>query len=366
MTRTAPTTQKSSVTNSGTTSPEKPGVLSAVAVVAGKPGNQPANASDTRSTTHNNAHALREILGAYIQTTKPGITKLVTITSMVGLAMALADRWALGTGTWSAGSLIVIIVGCIIGTALSAAGANALNQWAERERDARMPRTAKRPLPTGKLSPRQGLTLGATLSILGVGMLWVLNGAPAALIAALCVLIYLFLYTPMKAATWTATLVGAIPGALPPLIGWSAGHADQGFASIIEPGGMSLFWLMFIWQLPHFLAIAWMYRDDYELGGCAVLPVIDRSGTKTAVVISFFTILLVPATIAPALAMPDLLGPIYITTAALTGIGFGILVLKLLRTKQRADARRIFFASIIHLPLLLVVMVLDGFLHVIF
>jgi len=298
-----------------------------------------------------------------VQTTKPGIAKLVTITSMVGLAMALADRWALGERSWPLGSLLLLVIGCVVGTALSAAGANALNQWAERERDAKMPRTAKRPLPSGRLGATQVLTLGVVLSILGVGLLWWLNGAPAAAVAGACVLVYLFLYTPMKATTWTATLIGAIPGALPPLIGWSAGHSGQGFAALIEPGGMSLFWLMAIWQLPHFLAIAWMYRDDYELGGCAVLPVIDRSGTRTALVISFFTLLLLPATLWPAWAMSELLGPLYVGSAALSWLVFGSLVLNLLRRKERADARKMFFASIIHLPLLLIVMVLDAVIH---
>ncbi|MBK7405379.1 MAG: protoheme IX farnesyltransferase [Phycisphaerales bacterium] len=221
-----------------------------------------------------------------MQTTKPGITKLVTITSMVGLGMAFAQRWNDGQLTGSALGIAVTVVASIIGTALSAGGgANALNQWAERERDALMRRTSRRPIPSGRLTPRQVLVAGLSLSAAGLAILWAWCGLPAMLVSAVCVLVYVLIYTPMKAATWTATLVGAIPGALPPLIGWAAAYQDRGFASLIDPGAASLFALMFVWQLPHFLAIAWMYRDDYALGGCGApgcgsLGTEDRAGDR--------------------------------------------------------------------------------------
>jgi protoheme IX farnesyltransferase len=305
----------------------------------------------------------RGTLAAYVETTKPGITKLVTITSMVGLGMGFATRWNAGDRDWSLAQLAAIVIGSIAGTALSAGGANALNQWYERERDARMARTARRPLPSGRLSAAQVLRAALALVVVGVALLWLTCGPAAAAVSAACVVVYVLFYTPMKSATWTATFVGAIPGALPPLIGWSAALQELGFHSLIAPGGIALFTLMFIWQLPHFLAIAWMYRDDYALGGCAVLPVVDRSGMKTSLVIAACTVLLIPATIAPLIAMPRVLGLGYLLTAAVSGLAFAALVARLLRRRRREDAKSVFFASIIHLPLLLAVMVLDAFVH---
>lgn len=309
--------------------------------------------------------AWRETLRAYLHTTKPGITKLVTITSMVGLGMALATRWAAGDRDWPLGPLALMVVGSILGTALSAGGANALNQWAERERDALMRRTARRPLPAGTLTPTQVFLAGSGLSIAGLALLWATCGPAATAVSAACVLVYVLVYTPLKAATWTATFVGAVPGALPPLIGWCAAYSHEGFSAIVDPGGAALFLLMFVWQLPHFLAIAWMFRDDYAMGGCAVLPVVDRSGARTSLVIAICTVLLIPATVAPVIAMPEVLGVITLFTAGLSGLGFAWLVGRLLRSRDRKDARTVFFASIIHLPVLLVVMVLDAFVHTI-
>jgi protoheme IX farnesyltransferase len=305
----------------------------------------------------------RDALGAYVQTTKPGITKLVTITAMVGLGMGFAARWSAGDTEWSALRIAAIVVGSIVGTALSAAGANALNQWVERERDAKMPRTAWRPIPSGRLPARHVLLAAIGLALAGLALLWATCGVAPMGVSAACVLVYVLLYTPMKAATWTATFVGAIPGALPPLIGWSAAYGERGFESLLAPGGLSLFTLMFIWQLPHFLAIAWMYKDDYAMGGCAVLPVVDRSGAKTSVVIAACTVLLIPATISPLIAMPGVLGLGYLFTAAVSGLAFSVLVARLLRSMRREHARSVFFASIIHLPLLLAVMVLDALVH---
>ncbi len=304
-------------------------------------------------------------LSSYIQTTKPGITKLVTITAMVGLGMALAQQWATNNHSWSLGAFILLALGLIVGTALSASGANALNQWVERERDARMHRTASRPLPTGALPPHRVLLASLLMSLAGLALLWATCGLVAMTVSAACILIYVLVYTPLKTTTWTATFVGAIPGALPPLIGWAAAYRETGFQSILDPGAASLFLLMFVWQLPHFFAIAWMYKDDYARGGFAILPVIDRTGVRTSVVIAICTILLIPATIAPVVAMPQILGVASIFAAAITGLAFAVLVGRLLRTRTREHARAVFFASIIPLPILLVVMVLDAFVHTI-
>ncbi len=304
-------------------------------------------------------------VSSYIQTTKPGITKLVTITAIVGLGMALAQQWVIGEHLWSLASFTILSLGLIIGTALSASGANALNQWAERERDARMHRTATRPLPSGALTPPRVLLAGILFSLAGLAILWLTCGLAAMTVSAACLLVYVLVYTPLKTTTWTASFVGAIPGALHPLIGWAAANRETGFASILDPGAVSLFILMFVWQLPHFFAIAWMCKDDYARGGFAMLPVVDRTGTSTSIVIAVCTILLVPATIGPVVAMPQVLGIATIFAAAISGLAFAVLVAKLLRSRTREHARTVFFASIIHLPILLVVMVLDAFVHTI-
>jgi heme o synthase len=291
------------------------------------------------------------VVRALIETTKPRITRLVTITSVVGFVMAALGR------RWAVEELILVVLGAVAGTAFSAAGANAINQWMERRRDALMPRTAKRPLPRGDVSPRAVLATGITLGVLGVGLLWALCGVVPALVALTCIVVYVLAYTPLKTMSPMATFVGAIPGALPPLIGWSAASSAPGFASLLEPAGLSLFAIMFIWQIPHFLAIAWMYQDDYAKGGYRVLPLLAKGGPRTARTVALWTLLLIPATLAPAWFMPDRLGAAYIAIAAVTGVAFGWLAMRLVVLRTRPAARRVFFASIIHLPLLLAAMV---------
>lgn len=291
------------------------------------------------------------VVRTLIETTKPGITKLVTITSFVGFVMSSASH------PWSGTMLATSAIGCIIGTALAAAGANAINQYMERDRDARMPRTVGRPLPQSRVTPMQVLATGVLLGVAGCLLLWAVNGAVPALIALACIVSYIVCYTPMKTRTALATFVGAIPGALPPLIGWSAGSTSMGWDSLLEWGGISLFTLMFVWQIPHFLAIAWMYKDDYAKGGYLVLPVVDPSGTWTAATIALWTVTLVPATLMPVIMMPDRLGATYLAVATLSGLAFLVLAAKLVIGRSRSDARVVFFASIIHLPLILLVMV---------
>jgi protoheme IX farnesyltransferase len=305
------------------------------------------------------AASLAELIRALVQTTKPGITRLVTITSIVGYVMAAAvghraDGWMAMASTF---------IACVVGTALSAAGANALNQWWERQRDARMLRTQRRPLPMERVTPAAVLALGSVLSIVGVGVLWAGCGLPAALVSLTCVLVYVLLYTPLKPITSLATYVGAIPGALPPLIGWAASSGGS-LDVLMQAGGLSLVALMTVWQIPHFMAIAWMYRDDYAKGGFCVLPTRDPLGIKTSRVIVIWTLLLIPATLAPAWAMPTRLGWFYIAVAALTGLVFAVLAWRLVRSRERGDARRVFFGSIIHLPLLLLAMVGEALVRV--
>lgn len=291
-----------------------------------------------------------------VEATKPGITRLVTVTSMVGFAMATLAKGA-GTTPVYLGAVI-----CLIGTALSASGANAINQFMERDRDARMQRTARRPLPSGRLSPGVALWGGVTLSILGVGVLTMVGLMPA-LVSLACVLSYVFLYTPLKPRSTMATFVGAIPGGLPPLIGWTVATKAQGLDSIREPLGLSLVVLMLVWQIPHFLAIAWMYRDDYAKGGYRVLPVIDTDGRVTAATMALWAAAMLPASLWPAYLAPELLGRTYLAIASITGAAYLVLALRLVASRERSRARAVFFASIIHLPVLLIAMVAEALIR---
>jgi heme o synthase len=290
-------------------------------------------------------------LRAYIDTTKPGITRLVTITSGVGFVMAAVLR------PWQGGELAVATLGALVGTAISASGANALNQWLERDRDARMRRTARRPLPQGRLSPTAVALAGSALCVVGVMVLWLLCGPIPAMVSLATILSYLLLYTPLKPVTPLATLVGAVPGALPPLIGWTAAAPGQGFDSLAAPMGWVLFAIMFVWQIPHFLAIGWMYRDDYAAGGYRPLPVLDATGERTARSIMAWSAALLTVTLAPAMFMSALPAAVYALLAAGMGVAFLAMAAKLRGTLDRADARRMFLASIMHLPVLLVVLV---------
>lgn len=287
--------------------------------------------------------------GSFVETTKPGITKLVTATSMVGLLMAGAQR---GTPLLH---MAGIGVACAIGTALSASGANAINQYMERSRDALMPRTLKRPLPQGRISPATVLWGGIACCVLGLGVLAAFCGAVPSLVSLACIVSYVAFYTPMKTWTTLSTLVGAIPGALPPLIGWSTG-SNGTVESLVHPGALSLFVFMAVWQIPHFLAIGWLYRDDYTKGGYVLLPVIDKDGSLTSLTIGLWTAALVPASILPAITLPGLLGWPYVLIAATTGVVFSILAWRLISGRSRPHARTLFFGSIIHLPVLLMAM----------
>lgn len=301
----------------------------------------------------------REWVKALVETTKPGITKLVTITSMVGFVLS----W-LSHREGSVGSFLLPGLLAGLGTYLCAGGANSLNQWWESERDARMRRTQGRPLPAERLAHATVLKLGFLLTVVGTLVLLALGPVPA-LVALTCTITYVFIYTPMKPKSAWCTLVGAIPGALPPLIGWTAASANLGFDAMLEPGAQALFWLMMVWQIPHFMAIAWMFRDDYERGGMRMLPVIDRTGIGTAFVVCLTAALLVPATLAPVVAMPDVLGPVSFVVAAGSGLVFLAMSIRLAMHRTQAVARRVFFASIMHLPLLLVVMVGEAFVRVV-
>lgn len=294
------------------------------------------------------------VVSAYLESAKPGITRLVTITAAVGFLLV-----ALGRTDWTLAELIITGIGTIIGTGLASAGANALNMWYEAETDAKMHRTRTRPIPTGRLTRRETAKAGIWLSVIGVIVTMLLAGTAAALICLLCVASYILLYTPMKTRTIWNTLLGTIPGALPPMIGAAAASGGYGADRLDSPIGWSLVALMVVWQIPHFLAIAWMHRDDYARGGQRMLPVVDPTGKITSIVIVITAILLLPATLLPALVMPGL-GIVTLAVAGITGLAYIALCIRLAARRTDRDAKLVFIASISHLPLLLLVMVADA------
>lgn len=300
-------------------------------------------------------------LGALLETTKPGITRLVTITAMVGFALGV-----LAHGEFSVTRIVLLGAACLVGTAMAAGGANTLNMWLEVERDRAMHRTRGRPLPSSRVDPTTAAWFGSTLTVVGVLVLAFVAGPMAALVALACAAVYVLAYTPLKPITAWNTLIGAIPGALPPVIGTAAASPDHGFAALGEPIGWALFALMMVWQLPHFFAIAWLHRADYERGGFRMLSVRDETGRRTGAAILATALVLVPATVAPAWAAPGLIGWPYIAFAVVTGVAYVGLALRFARERTDKHARGVFFASIAHLPLLLVVMTGEGLLRTIF
>ncbi|MFI4882826.1 MAG: heme o synthase [Phycisphaerales bacterium JB064] len=291
-------------------------------------------------------------MSALYETTKPRITRLVTITSAMGFGLS-ALTFRPGAMEFVAGLIVAIV-----GTGLAAAGANTLNQWMERSRDARMPRTMTRPLPTGRVTPGAVLVLGVELCLLGVVLAWALAGlAPAVLIAA-TVLSYLFVYTPSKPGLWSSTWIGAVPGALPPVIGWAC--VEGSWASLAHIGPWALFTIMFVWQIPHFLAIAWMYKDDYAAGGYRVLPVADPTGRWTWAMMVLWAALLLPVTVLPPLVVEAMPGFIAVPVGVIAGALFLRLTITVTRTRTRADARRVLIGSVIYLPILMAAWVTDA------
>jgi protoheme IX farnesyltransferase len=236
-----------------------------------------------------------------------------------------------------------------LGTALVASGAAAINQVQERDLDRLMNRTKDRPVAGGRMSPGEALTIAAVLSLTGLLMLWLASTAAATILAAATSLTYVLVYTPLKRVTSLNTVVGAVPGALPPLIGWVGAGG-----SLSTPAPWSLFLLMFLWQLPHFLAIAWLYREDYARAGLPMLTVVDPHGTLTG-----RQAVLWAATLVPVSELPFLLGmsgPVYAIAAMLLGAGLLVLAVRFMIARSMDNARWLFFGSITYLPILLIVM----------
>jgi protoheme IX farnesyltransferase len=286
------------------------------------------------------AALVRQRLADYLELTKPRVVFMVLVTTLVG--------FYLGTVTTPE---LAPLLKTLAGTALAAAGTLALNQYLERDLDARMERTRHRPLPDGRLPAREALTLGAALLAGGLVCLALTVNALVATVTAVIAATYLLLYTPLKRVTALCSIVGAVPGALPPVAGWAAARGELG------PGAWVLFGIMFLWQIPHSLAIARLYRDDYARADIRLLPVVDRDGPSTGTHVVSNCLALLPTALLPTLI--GLAGPVYFLVALVLGLAFLWTGIALARTRTAADARRLMFASLIYLPVLLAVMALD-------
>lgn len=277
---------------------------------------------------------------AYLELTKPRLSLLSVITALVGYLAAQPAR----------DSLLLLHV--LIGTALAAGGVAAVNQWIERETDGRMTRTQDRPLPSGAISPAVALLLGLAMTLAGIGVLaWGANLLAAALGLATAVS-YLLIYTPLKRTSRWSTEVGAVSGALPPLIGWAAAEGS------ISGLGWILFGILFFWQIPHFMAVAWIYRGDYSMVHFPMLPVLDTRGHRVAAWSLFNLALLVAISLLPYFL--GYAGPLYLAAALVLGVGFAIPAIAFCRPSRRETAaRQLFLASITYLPAILGALVID-------
>jgi len=272
--------------------------------------------------------------------TKPRVVVMVLVTTVVGYYVGLA-----GVPDYAR------LLSLVVGTLLAAGGTLALNQYWERDLDARMERTRTRPLPEGRLVPLEALLFGAALTTAGLAVLALGVGWLATLVTATTFLLYVFAYTPLKLRTTLCTIVGAVPGALPPVTGWAAARDDLGV------GAWVLFGILFLWQLPHTLAIARLYRDDYARAGLRVLPVIDPDGASTDRQIVLGALALLSVSLLPA-AM-GWTGRIYLAGGLLLGIAFAAVgVVHAVAPSSRA-ARRVLLASLLYLPLLLGLLAFD-------
>lgn len=276
----------------------------------------------------------------YLALTKPRVTALVLFTTGAGFVMA------------SPGPInVLLLLAALLGTALSAAGASALNQYLEREEDGRMRRTRSRPLPSGRLDAPHALLFGCLLSGAGIVYLALAVNPLAAGVVALTVLTYVFAYTPLKTRSPICTLVGSFPGALPPLVGAVAAEGRLGAI------GLALFAILFVWQLPHALAIACLYREDYERGGFLLLPVVAGDETATGRVALLFALALLPVSLLPALS--GQVGLLYLVGAVVLGVLQAAAAWPLASRGGPAAARRLLLASVAYLPALLLLMALD-------
>lgn len=277
----------------------------------------------------------------YLALTKPRITWLILMSTAVGFFFGLPRL--------NPGTLLTTLLHLIVGTALIASGTAALNQWWERESDKLMTRTATRPLPSGRLSASSALTFGSVLAALGFVELWLGCNLLTAGLGLFTLVTYLFIYTPLKRRSPHSTTIGAIPGAMPPLIGYAAA------AGVLTWQAWALYAILFVWQFPHFYAIAWMYREEYKRAGILMLPVVEPDGVSTANRILWTSVLMAPTSLLPvALAMS---GKVYLAAAVVMS---GVLLWtawKFYRDRTTERARGVLLVSVVYLPVLYAVLI---------
>ena len=296
------------------------------------------HAADPRVLRHG---ALRLLLGDYLALSKIRLSSMVVITTAVGFIVG-----SYGGIEW------LRLLGTVTGTLLAAIGASAFNQALEAGRDGRMERTRTRPIPAGRMSRRQAALFGLWTSVIGLAILCPTANGLTALLGLANILIYVLIYTPLKGATTLNTLVGGLVGALPPVMGWTAASNSVPAAALLLGA------LLFMWQIPHFLALAWMYRADYARGGYRMLPVVDPTGRKTALFAILYSLALIP--IGVALLLTGATGAIFAVGAA--GLGVWLFMRSVVFARDRTDAaaRKLFLCSVAYLPLLLMIMVVDA------
>jgi protoheme IX farnesyltransferase len=282
----------------------------------------------------------RRVLTDLLVLTKPRVVLMVLVTTLVGYYVALP-----GAADWARALHL------IVGTMLAAGGTLALNQYLERDIDALMERTRLRPIPDGRLMPLEALLFGAAMTAIGLVYLVACVNVPSALVTSVVVVLYLFAYTPLKLRTPLSTLVGAIPGALPPVTGWVAARDDVGVGAAV------LFGILFLWQLPHTLAIARLYRDDYARAGVLVLPVVDEAGASTERQIMTGVLGLLGVSLLPTLI--GLAGGLYFAGALCLGLAFVAAGVRQARTRSVSTARWVLLASLLYLPALLALLAFD-------
>lgn len=276
----------------------------------------------------------------FIQLTKPRITWLILMSTGIGFFFGVQTGW-----TW------LLLLHTLIGTGLIASGTAALNQWWEREADARMVRTEDRPLPAGRISAKAALWFAVALSVAGFAELWIGANPLTAVLGVFTLASYLFVYTPLKQITPHSTTVGAVPGAMPPVIGYAAA------SGILDERALALFLILFLWQFPHFYAIAWLYREDYSRAGIKMLPVVDESGERTARQILIAALLLMPVSVLPSYL--GMTGNLYLAGSLLLGAVYFYWGVRISADRSRLMARRVLLVSIAYLPLLYGLMLAD-------
>ncbi|OVE77502.1 protoheme IX farnesyltransferase [bacterium F11] len=293
----------------------------------------------TRLTSANSSSPGSTKLSDYFKLTKPGITFTAGITAVAGFVLS------------SQGDVdLVRLLHTAMGTLLIAAGAGTLNMVIEKDIDARMKRTQKRPLPSGRLKAGEALFLGTLLSGLAIVYLaWMVNILTAA-VAGFTLSVYLYIYTPLKKVTSLCTFVGAVAGALPPVMGWTAATGRIGWEALV------LFGILFFWQFPHFFSLAWLYKDDYQQAGLHMLPRIQDNGTATAIGMLLSSLALLGVSLMPTFM--NLTGYFYLTCAVLLGVWLTIGSFLFYKDRSHVMARKLFFASLAYVPILVVAMVL--------